>query len=58
MAMKETQPPPVTDVEVEVTIVGIVVPLSMLLQLEEAITDLGNEVVVIPKHVIHHGCSG
>jgi hypothetical protein len=53
--MKETQPHPVTDVELEVAMVGIIVSLGILLQLEEAITDLDDEVVAIPKHVIHHG---
>jgi hypothetical protein len=55
LAKKETQPHLVTDVELEVAMVGIIVSLGILLQLEEAITDLDDEVVAIPKHVIHHG---
>ena len=47
--MEEAQPDPRTDVELHVPVVGIVVLLRELLGLNEALTNLGEDIITRPQ---------
>jgi hypothetical protein len=52
--VEETRPDPLTDLELHVVVVGVLVLLRQLLRLEKALTHLGKDLITAAEKGVHN----